>query len=146
MYLSSLPHAVRDFASSLKFAEKGIAFADFLQSEFPDTRGNVAPVLHQLRGLKETTLRCMGNREAEGSGKVRSMSTSGGNVKRKSAGAQNVAADDDDDDDSFRRLVGVGDSLTLDERVNRAIESGDDLKALKALRQATEYFVSLGRC
>ena len=53
-------------------------------------------------------------------------------------------ADDVDDDESFRKLVGVGDNLTLEERVTRALDSGDDVKALKALRQATEYFVCLG--
>ena len=48
------------------------------------------------------------------------------------------------DDESFRKLVGVGDNLTLEERVTRALDSGDDAAALQALGQATEYFVSLG--
>ena len=51
---------------------------------------------------------------------------------------------DNADDESFRKLVGVGDNLTLEERVTRALDSGDDAAALQALGQATEYFVSLG--
>lgn len=114
VYLSSLPHTIRDFDMSLTFIKKGKDFCRFLLDSYPDTQTNVAPVMKQLQRLHDTTVKCLGC---------------------------TTAGEAPESDDDFAKLVGTGDSLTLDERIEKAVRSEDVDQILRSHRQAWAYGV-----